>query len=404
MARYDRAITVFSPDGHLFQVEYALEAVRKGNAAVGVRGTDIVVLGVEKKPTAKLQDSRSVRKIVNLDNHIALACAGFKADARVLINRVRIECQSHRLAVEDPVTVEYITRYIAGLQQKYTQSGDVRPFGLSTLIVGFDPYTNIPSLYQTDPSGTFSAWKANATGRNSNSMREFLEKNYKETSGQETVKLTIRALLEVVESGGKNIEVAVMTKEGLRQLEEAECSKSRKKFDNTCSKDQDTTISQRNQLLDDFDDLLKNGVKNTLLEELNNEFPFPEEVDADGQEIGLPDANQQCFDYTQLTNNLNEYSELTNTVTDIDQFQMAQEEPLEDYLEMNDLFDASDPAGGEIDGLSILDLYHDAAMFIQDMGPEQLQTEVEGRRRGKSFYYFLIPQLLSKLQRGPWPF
>ncbi|CAN1226842.1 Proteasome subunit alpha type-7 [Linum perenne] len=144
-----------------------------------------------------LQSCRSVRKIVNLDNHIALACAGLKADARVLINKARIECQSHRLTVEDPVTVEYITRYIAGLQQKYTQSGGVRPFGLSTLIIGFDPYTKVPSLYQTDPSGTFSAWKANATGRNSNSIREFLEKNYKETSGQETVKLAIRALLEV---------------------------------------------------------------------------------------------------------------------------------------------------------------------------------------------------------------
>lgn len=140
---------------------------------------------------------RSVKKIVNLDDHIALACAGLKADARVLINRARIECQSHRLTVEDPVTVEYITRYIAGLQQKYTQSGGVRPFGLSTLIVGFDPYSGVPALYQTDPSGTFSAWKANATGRNSNSIREFLEKNYKETSGQETIKLAIRALLEV---------------------------------------------------------------------------------------------------------------------------------------------------------------------------------------------------------------
>ena len=118
----------------------------------------------------------------------------------MLIHRARVECQSHRLTVEDPVTVEYITRYIAGLQQKYTQSGGVRPFGLSTLIVGFDPYTEKPALYQTDPSGTFSAWKANATGRNSNSMREFLEKNYKEPSGKETIKLTIRALLEVTTS------------------------------------------------------------------------------------------------------------------------------------------------------------------------------------------------------------
>ncbi|KAM3303891.1 hypothetical protein P3S67_014922 [Capsicum chacoense] len=111
MARCDRAITIFSPDGYLIKVEYTLEAIRKGNTAVGVRGTDTVVLRVEKQSTPKLQNSaRSVRKIVNLDNHISLACAGLKADSQVLVNWARIEYQSHRLTFEDPVTVEYITR------------------------------------------------------------------------------------------------------------------------------------------------------------------------------------------------------------------------------------------------------------------------------------------------------
>mmetsp|Transcript_9445 Transcript_9445/g.13017 ORF Transcript_9445/g.13017 Transcript_9445/m.13017 type:complete len:248 (+) Transcript_9445:77-820(+) len=211
MVKYDRAITVFSPDGHLFQVEYALEAVKKGSTAVGVRGKDVIVLGIEKKSTAKLQDPRTVRKILKLDDHICLTFAGLTADARVLVNKARIECQSYKLSLDDPVTVEYITRYIAGVQQKYTQSGGVRPFGISTIIVGFDP-DGTPKLFTTDPSGTFSSWKAASTGRGAKAVREFLEKNYTEeitSSAEETIKFTVRALLEIAESGGKNIEIAV---------------------------------------------------------------------------------------------------------------------------------------------------------------------------------------------------
>ena len=133
-----------------------------------------------------------------------------------------MEAQSYRLTLDEKVSVDHMAKFIAGIQQKYTQSGGVRPFGISTLIVGFDPLGN-PLLYQTDPSGICTAWKANAIGRNSKTVREFLEKHYAETTGRDTLKLAVKALLETVEAGSKSLELAVMERgTGLRLLTDEE--------------------------------------------------------------------------------------------------------------------------------------------------------------------------------------
>ncbi|ODV96397.1 hypothetical protein PACTADRAFT_41443, partial [Pachysolen tannophilus NRRL Y-2460] len=208
----------FSPDGHVFQVEYASEAVKRGTCAVGIKGRDVVVLGCERRTALKLQDPRiTPSKINKIDNHVLLAFAGLNADARILIDKARVEAQSYKLTLEDPVTIDYLTKYVAGVQQRYTQSGGVRPFGIATLIAGFDNNDTVPKLYSTDPSGVYNSWKANSIGRSSKTVREFLEKNYPKDdeninglSEEETVKLTIKALLEVVQTGAKNIEISVM--------------------------------------------------------------------------------------------------------------------------------------------------------------------------------------------------
>merc|ERR1719231_225859 len=162
----------------------------------------------------KLQESRTVRKILLADDNVAVAFAGLNADARVLANMTRVECQSLRLNYEDEPTVEHVARYMARQQQKYTHRGGVRPFGISTLIVGYDS-TGQPKLYNTDPSGTYYNWKATCVGRNAKTVQDYLEKNWKEGLNDEAaIKLAIKALLEVVESSGQNVDILVVSNAG----------------------------------------------------------------------------------------------------------------------------------------------------------------------------------------------
>lgn len=175
---YDRAITVFSPEGRLYQVEYATEAVRHGPLAVGVKAADGVVLAGEKRSPHALADLDTLKKLLLIDDHVGCAIAGLHADARKLIDQARIQSQINRLSYDEPISVQSLVVNICDTKQIHTQYGGARPFGVSLLVAGVDD--NGPQLYTTDPSGSFWGWKAAAIGKESDVVRDFFSENYKE--------------------------------------------------------------------------------------------------------------------------------------------------------------------------------------------------------------------------------
>jgi proteasome alpha subunit len=172
---YDRAITVFSPDGRLYQVEYAIETVRRGTIAVGVKCKDGIVIAVEEKPR-KLQISTTAQKIFQIDDHVGVAAAGYIPDARSQVDNARFFSQSNKMIYDEPVDVETIAKHLADQCQQYTQYAGVRPFGVALILGGVVNKT--PQLYLTDPSGTYISYDAIAIGANSDQVTDFLEKTY----------------------------------------------------------------------------------------------------------------------------------------------------------------------------------------------------------------------------------
>jgi len=190
---YDRGITIFSPDGRLYQVEYAREAVKRGTASIGVRTDDGVVLAVDKRIRSELMERTSVEKIHKADNHIGIASAGHVADARQLIDFARQQAQVNRLRYGEPIGVETLTKEVTDHIQQYTQVGGARPFGVALIIGGIED--GEPRLYETDPSGTPYEWKALAVGADRGELQDYLEENYAETMDLDGgIGLALRAL------------------------------------------------------------------------------------------------------------------------------------------------------------------------------------------------------------------
>ena len=176
---YDRSITMFNPEGRLYQVEYATEAVRHGPLAVGVKAVDGVALAGEKRPPHTLADLESLKKLLIIDDHIGTAIAGLHADARKLIDQARVQAQINRLSYDEPISVQSLVVSICDIKQTYTQFGGARPFGVSLLLAGIDDHG--PQLYTTDPSGSFWGWKAAAIGKESDVVKDYFKDNYKPT-------------------------------------------------------------------------------------------------------------------------------------------------------------------------------------------------------------------------------
>lgn len=179
---YDRAITVFSPDGRLFQVEYARVAVGRGTTTAGLKFKDGVVLMADKKVGSKLIESNSIEKIFAIDEHIGCATSGLVADARVLVDYARIVSQINKVTYEEKIGVDTLVKKICDYKQNYTQYGGVRPFGTALLVGGVDSQGT--HLYETDPSGALVSYKAGSIGSGRAAVMEMFEDKYKENMSQ----------------------------------------------------------------------------------------------------------------------------------------------------------------------------------------------------------------------------
>lgn len=195
---YDRAITMFSPDGRLLQVEYAKKTVKQGSTAIGMVCKDGVVLVTDKRIIDPLVVADAVEKIWQVDDHIGATAAGILSDARVLIEHAQLRAQQHKVTYDTPTDVLSVVKSICSLKQICTQSGGLRPFGVSLLIAGVNTE---PVLFETDPTGIYFQYHAAVIGESETEIEEILKKEYSpELTVEEGIKLAVKAMRKVLDN------------------------------------------------------------------------------------------------------------------------------------------------------------------------------------------------------------
>ncbi|KAF6200043.1 hypothetical protein GE061_006343 [Apolygus lucorum] len=218
--RYSFSLTTFSPSGKLVQIEYALAAVSAGAPSIGIKAQNGVVLATENKFKSILYEEHSIKKIEMIEEHIGMVYSGMGPDYRLLVKRARKLAQQYKLVYGQRIPTPQLVQKVAMVMQEYTQSGGVRPFGVSLLICGWDE--GVPTLFQCDPSGAYFAWKATAMGKNFINGKTFLEKRYIETQDiEDAVHTAILTLKEGFEGQmtSDNIEVGICDENGFRVLD-----------------------------------------------------------------------------------------------------------------------------------------------------------------------------------------
>ncbi|XP_076338822.1 proteasome alpha5 subunit [Tachypleus tridentatus] len=216
-SEYDRGVNTFSPEGRLFQVEYAIEAIKLGSTAIGIQTSEGVMLAVEKRVTSTLMESTTIEKIVEIDTHIGCAVSGLMADSRTMVDKARVEAQNHWFLYNEKMQVESVAQAVSNLAIRFGDSDDdgvamSRPFGVAILFAGIDERG--PQLYHMDPSGTYVQYDAKAIGSGSEGAQQALQEEYhKSMTLEEATKTALKILKQVMEEklNSTNIEVAAVT-------------------------------------------------------------------------------------------------------------------------------------------------------------------------------------------------